>query len=226
LSETNNSIPLSRDVPEPEWLPEVLATPALTPADPPRMHTRPVSVGGVKIGGGAPVVVQSMCTTMTWDVAATMNQIQRLADAGCEVVRVAVPDDKSADALPEIVKRSPIPVVADIHFHYKLGLKALAAGVHKIRINPGNIGSEDKTREILAAARDRGVPIRVGANVGSLPKSIIAQYGSFGLILAMATWMVAMAGALVLSASVGALITQTPTWRTVAVRAGLPGATR
>jgi len=178
LSDDSKTIPLSRDVPEPEWLPEVLATPALTPADPPRTHTRPVSVGGVKIGGGAPVVVQSMCTTMTWDVAATMTQIQRLADAGCEVVRVAVPDDKSADALPEIVKRSPIPVVADIHFHYKLGLKALAAGVHKIRINPGNIGSEDKTREILAAARDRGVPIRVGANVGSLPKSIIAKYGT------------------------------------------------
>jgi (E)-4-hydroxy-3-methylbut-2-enyl-diphosphate synthase len=115
---------------------------------------------------------------MTWNVEATMEQIQRLADAGCEVVRVAVPDDKSADALPEIVKRSPIPVVADIHFHFKLGLKALAAGVHKIRINPGNIGSEDKTREILAAARDRGAPIRVGANVGSLPKHIIAQYGT------------------------------------------------
>lgn len=176
---TPHTAPCARpDVPEPEWLPEVLAVPPLTPADPPRNRTRPVSVGGVKIGGGAPVVVQSMTTTMTWNVEATMEQIQRLADAGCEVVRVAVPDDKSADALPEIVKRSPIPVVADIHFHFKLGLKALAAGVHKIRINPGNIGSEDKTREILAAARDRGVPIRVGANVGSLPKHIIAQYGT------------------------------------------------
>jgi len=180
LSEsTPHTAPSARpDVPEPEWLPEVLAVPALTPADPPRNRTRPVSVGGVQIGGGAPVVVQSMTTTMTWNVEATMEQIQRLTEAGCEVVRVAVPDDKSADALPEIVKRSPIPVVADIHFHFKLGLKALAAGVHKIRINPGNIGSEDKTREILAAARDRGVPIRVGANVGSLPKHIIAQYGT------------------------------------------------
>jgi (E)-4-hydroxy-3-methylbut-2-enyl-diphosphate synthase len=180
LSEsTPHNAPCARpDVPEPEWLPEVLAVPALTPADPPRSRTRPVYVGGVQIGGGAPVVVQSMTTTMTWNVEATMEQIQRLADAGCEVVRVAVPDDKSADALPEIVKRSPIPVVADIHFHFKLGLKALAAGVQKVRINPGNIGSEDKTREILAAARDRGVPIRVGANVGSLPKHIIAQYGT------------------------------------------------
>jgi (E)-4-hydroxy-3-methylbut-2-enyl-diphosphate synthase len=135
-------------------------------------------VGGIQIGGGAPVVVQSMTTTFTWDVESTLGQITRLADAGCEIVRVAVPEDKSADALPEIVKRSPVPLVADIHFHYKLGLKALAAGVNKIRINPGNIGGEAKVREIVAAARDRGVPIRVGANVGSLPKEIIATLGT------------------------------------------------
>jgi (E)-4-hydroxy-3-methylbut-2-enyl-diphosphate synthase len=159
-------------------LPEITAVPALTPENPPRNGTRAVRVGDIQIGGGAPVVVQSMTTTFTWDVEATLGQIQKLADAGCEIVRVAVPEDKSADALPEIVKRSPVPLVADIHFHYKLGLKALAAGVNKIRINPGNIGSEAKVREILAAARDRGVPIRVGANVGSLPKDIIARLGT------------------------------------------------
>jgi (E)-4-hydroxy-3-methylbut-2-enyl-diphosphate synthase len=161
-----------------DGLPEIMAVPPLGPDDPPRARTRPVWVGGVQIGGGAPVVVQSMTTTMTWDVEATLSQIRALAEAGCEVVRVAVPDDKSADAMPEIVRGSPVPVVADIHFHYKHGLKALAAGVHKIRINPGNIGNESKVREILAAARERGVPIRVGANVGSLPKHIISQYGT------------------------------------------------
>ena len=159
-------------------LPDVMAVPPLSPEDAPRNHTRPVTVRDVVIGGGAPVAVQSMTTTFTWDVDATLQQIQRLADAGCEIVRVAVPEEKSADALPEIVKGSPLPVVADIHFHYKLGLKALAAGVHKIRINPGNIGGEAKVREILAAARERRVPIRVGANVGSLPKDIIAKYGT------------------------------------------------
>lgn len=159
-------------------LPDVMAVPPLSPDDPPRRHTRPVTVRDVVIGGGAPVAVQSMTTTFTWDVEATLEQIQRLADAGCEIVRVAVPEEKSAEALPEIVRRSPLPVVADIHFHYKLGLKALQAGVHKIRINPGNIGGEAKVREILAAARERRVPIRVGANVGSLPKDIIAKYGT------------------------------------------------
>jgi (E)-4-hydroxy-3-methylbut-2-enyl-diphosphate synthase len=159
-------------------LPEVLAVPPLSPHDAPRARTRPVRVGDVVLGGGAPVSVQSMTTTFTWDVAATLEQIGRLHEAGCEIVRVAVPDEKSADALAEIVRRSPLPVVADIHFHYKLGLKALAAGVHKIRINPGNIGGEAKVREIVAAARERRVPIRVGANVGSLPKEIIARLGT------------------------------------------------
>ncbi len=159
-------------------LPEVMSVPALSPEDAPRRRTRPVTVGRVPIGGGAPVAVQSMTTTFTWDVAATLEQIGRLSEAGCEIVRVAVPDEKSAAALPEIVRRSPLPVVADIHFHYKLGLAALAAGVHKIRINPGNIGGEAKVREILAAARERAVPIRVGANVGSLPKDIIARFGT------------------------------------------------
>jgi (E)-4-hydroxy-3-methylbut-2-enyl-diphosphate synthase len=143
----------------------------------PRAKTRQVKVGNVAIGGGAPVAVQSMTTTMTWDLDATLEQIRRLDEAGCEIVRVAVPDEKSADALPELVKRSPLPVVADIHFTWKLGLKAIAAGVHKVRINPGNIGGESRVREIVAAAKDRGIPIRVGANAGSLPKEIIAKYG-------------------------------------------------
>ncbi len=143
----------------------------------PRDATRPVLIGKVQVGGGAPVAVQSMTTTMTWDVSATMEQIRRLDEAGCEIVRVAVPDEKSADALPEIVRLSPLPVVADIHFTWKLGLKAIAAGVHKVRINPGNIGGESRVKEIVAAAKDRGIPIRVGANAGSLPKEIIAKYG-------------------------------------------------
>jgi (E)-4-hydroxy-3-methylbut-2-enyl-diphosphate synthase len=143
----------------------------------PRAKTRQVKVGNVAIGGGAPVAVQSMTTTMTWDIEATLEQIRRLDEAGCEIVRVAVPDEKSADALPELVKRSPLPVVADIHFTWKLGLKAIAAGVHKVRINPGNIGGESRVKEIVAAAKDRGIPIRVGANAGSLPKEIIAKYG-------------------------------------------------
>jgi len=143
----------------------------------PRDRTRQVRVGNVRIGGGAPVAVQSMTTTMTWDIAATMDQITRLEAAGCEIVRVAVPDEKSADALPELVRLSPLPVVADIHFTWKLGLKAIAAGVHKVRINPGNIGGESRFKEIVAAARERGIPIRVGANAGSLPKEIIAKYG-------------------------------------------------
>jgi len=143
----------------------------------PRDRTRRVHVGKVPIGGGAPVAVQSMTTTMTWDVPATLEQIRRLDEAGCEIVRVAVPDEKSADALPEIVRLSPLPVVADIHFTWKLGLKAIAAGVHKVRINPGNIGGESRVQEIVAAAKDKGIPIRVGANAGSLPKEIIARYG-------------------------------------------------
>ena len=143
----------------------------------PRNRTRPVRIGSVQVGGGAPVAVQSMTITMTWDVDATLAQIRALAEAGCEIVRVAVPDDKSADALGAIVRDSPLPVVADIHFTWKLGLKAIAAGVHKVRINPGNIGGESRVKEIVAAARDRGIPIRVGANAGSLPKEIIARYG-------------------------------------------------
>jgi len=135
----------------------------------PRRISRPVRVGDVTIGGGAPVVVQSMCSTDTRDVRATVEQIAALVDAGCEIVRVAVPDRAAAEALPEIVRRSAIPVVADIHFDHRLALAALAAGVHGLRLNPGNIRDPEKVREVVRAAAERGVPIRIGVNAGSLP---------------------------------------------------------
>lgn len=139
------------------------------PAVRPRRISRAVRVGDVTIGGGAPVVVQSMCSTDTRDVRATVEQIAALVDAGCEIVRVAVPDREAADALPEIVRRSAIPVVADIHFDHRLALAALAAGVHGLRLNPGNIREPEKVREVVRAAAERGVPIRIGVNAGSLP---------------------------------------------------------
>ena len=126
------------------------------------------------IGGGAPVSVQSMTTTDTRDAAATVGQIHRLEDAGCDIVRVAVPNREAAAALPAIKERIRIPLVADIHFDYRLALAALEAGVDKLRINPGNIGSRDRVEAVARAAKERGVPIRVGANVGSIDKS---RYG-------------------------------------------------
>ncbi len=134
-----------------------------------RRKTRPVWVGNVQIGGDAPIVVQSMTTTDTRDPEATLRQIHELADAGCEIVRVAVPDRVAAAALAEIVPRSPIPVVADIHFEHTLALKALEAGVHKLRLNPGNIRKPEEVREVVKKAKERGVPIRIGVNFGSLP---------------------------------------------------------
>ncbi|WP_448577020.1 flavodoxin-dependent (E)-4-hydroxy-3-methylbut-2-enyl-diphosphate synthase [Thermomicrobium sp.] len=134
-----------------------------------RRKTRPVWVGDVQIGGDAPIVVQSMTTTDTRDPEATLRQIQELADAGCEIVRVAVPDRIAAAALADIVPRSPIPVVADIHFEHTLALKALEAGVHKLRLNPGNIRKPEEVREVVQKAKERGVPIRIGVNFGSLP---------------------------------------------------------
>jgi (E)-4-hydroxy-3-methylbut-2-enyl-diphosphate synthase len=129
-------------------------------------------VGNVRIGGGAPVVVQSMTLTPTHDVEATTAQIAALASAGCEVVRVAVPKNEDAAALPRIVKLSPIPVIADIHFNASLALKAVDAGVAAVRINPGNIGGPDRVAEVVAAARGAGIPMRIGANSGSLPKHL------------------------------------------------------
>lgn len=136
---------------------------------PSRRIARPVQVGPLTLGGGAPVVVQSMCSTPTADRAATTAQIAALAEAGCELVRLAVPDQEAAAALPEIVRRSPIPVAADIHFDHRLALAALRAGVHKLRLNPGNIRDPAHVRAVVRAARARGVPIRIGVNAGSLP---------------------------------------------------------
>jgi (E)-4-hydroxy-3-methylbut-2-enyl-diphosphate synthase len=134
---------------------------------------RQIRVGGVAIGGGAPVVVQSMTLTKTHDVDATMAQIAALASAGCELVRVAVPKLEDAEALAKIVYLSPVPIIADIHFNASLALKAIAAGVASVRINPGNIGGADKTELVVRAAKKAGIPMRIGANSGSLPKHLV-----------------------------------------------------
>jgi (E)-4-hydroxy-3-methylbut-2-enyl-diphosphate synthase len=134
---------------------------------------RQIKVGNVPIGGGAPVVVQSMTLTYTHDVDATIEQIARLASAGCEVVRVAVPKTEDAEALEKIVYLSPTPVIADIHFNASLALKAIEAGVAAVRINPGNIGGSDKVAMVVKAAKAKGIPMRIGANSGSLPKHLI-----------------------------------------------------
>ena len=134
---------------------------------------RQIQVGNVPIGGGAPVVVQSMTLTKTHDVDATMAQIGELVSAGCEVVRVAVPKNEDVEALPKLVYLSPIPVIADIHFNASLALKAVEAGVAAVRINPGNIGGPDKVAEVVRAAKARGIPMRIGANSGSLPKHLL-----------------------------------------------------
>jgi (E)-4-hydroxy-3-methylbut-2-enyl-diphosphate synthase len=133
---------------------------------------RQIDVGGVKIGGGAPVVIQSMTLTKTWDVEETTAQIAALASAGCEVVRCAVPKTEDAEALRKIVRFSPIPVIADIHFNASLALKAIDSGVAAVRINPGNIGGPDKVAQVVRAAQAAGIPMRIGANSGSLPKHL------------------------------------------------------
>jgi (E)-4-hydroxy-3-methylbut-2-enyl-diphosphate synthase len=130
---------------------------------------RQITVGDVPIGGGAPVAVQTMTKTETANLTATMDQIRRVADAGADIVRVAVPRDKDVDALRTIVAESPIPIIADIHFNHTLALKAIDAGAHCVRINPGNIGGPEKTAEVIAKAKSAGVPLRVGVNSGSLP---------------------------------------------------------
>lgn len=134
-------------------------------------------VGGVPIGGGAAVTIQSMCNTPTQDVAATVEQIRRLQAAGCQIVRVAVPDLAAARAVGEIKERVDIPLVVDIHFDYKLALACVAAGCDKVRINPGNIGGDDRVKAVADACRQKGIPIRVGVNGGSLEKPILAKYG-------------------------------------------------
>lgn len=139
--------------------------------------TREVNIGGVKIGGNNPIAIQSMCNTDTRDIKATVNQIKRLEEAGCEIIRVAVIDMEAASAIKEIRKNINIPLVADIHFDYRLALKAIESGADKIRINPGNIGVHENTKKVVTAAKERGIPIRIGVNSGSLEKEIIAKYG-------------------------------------------------
>ncbi len=142
-----------------------------------RRPTRKIRVGNVFIGGDAPITVQSMTNTDTRDAAATISQIRRLEEAGCDIVRVAVPDNEAADAVKAIKEAAAIPVVADIHFDYRLALECIKNGVDKIRLNPGNIGSRDRVAKVVDAARARGIPIRIGVNSGSVEKRILAKYG-------------------------------------------------
>jgi (E)-4-hydroxy-3-methylbut-2-enyl-diphosphate synthase len=141
-----------------------------------RKKTKPISLGSVRIGGGAPIAVQSMCNTDTRDAAKTLDQISRLAQAGCEIVRLAVPDEEAAKALGSIRKGTGVPLIADIHFDYRLALESVKQGVDGLRINPGNIGGKDKVSEVVRACRDKGIPIRIGVNAGSLEKHLLAKY--------------------------------------------------
>src|SRR5438105_10052085 len=135
----------------------------------PRRRSKRVWVGGTPIGDDAPIAVQSMCTTLTHDVDATIRQIEALQEAGCEIARVAVPDRRAGEALKELVRRSILPLVADIHFDYKLALMALDARVHKLRLNPGNIHNKEGVREVVRRAKAQGTPIRIELNHGSIP---------------------------------------------------------
>ena len=139
--------------------------------------TKQIKVGNVLVGGGAPVSIQSMTNTRTDDVEATLRQIRELAAAGCEIVRVAVPDMAAAKAVGKIKEQCPLPLVVDIHFDYKLALEAIAAGADKVRINPGNIGGEDRVKAVADACRQKNIPIRIGVNGGSLEKPLLAKYG-------------------------------------------------
>jgi (E)-4-hydroxy-3-methylbut-2-enyl-diphosphate synthase len=134
-----------------------------------RRKSRPVFVGDVQIGGDAPIAVQSMCATDTADVTATVRQLNELKDAGCDVVRIAVPDRAAADALPEIVRQKPLPIIADIHFDYRWALAAIRSGFDGLRLNPGNIRDAEKVTVVAKEAKERGIPIRIGVNAGSLP---------------------------------------------------------
>ncbi|HRH45323.1 MAG TPA: flavodoxin-dependent (E)-4-hydroxy-3-methylbut-2-enyl-diphosphate synthase, partial [Pyrinomonadaceae bacterium] len=144
-----------------------------------RRKTKAVKVGKITVGGDAPVSIQSMTKTETWDVPATVKQIKELVEVGCEIVRIAVPQEQDAIALKEIRKQVPnVPLVADIHFHYKLALMALEAGIDKLRINPGNIGNINRVREVVRACEAQKVPIRIGVNGGSLEKDLLQKYGT------------------------------------------------
>lgn len=161
----------------------------------PRRRTRVLDVGGVKLGGDYPIRVQSMATADTRDAAATLAQIGELADAGCEIVRVAVPDRRAAAALPDIVPHSPVPLIADIHFEHTLALKALDAGIHGLRLNPGNIRKHEDVVEVVAKAKERNVPIRIGVNFGSvapMPKEYVDEMAEQGAsqVELRAEWLV------------------------------------
>ncbi len=142
-----------------------------------RRKSRQIQVGSVPVGGDAPISVQTMTNTATTDVAATIAQVQAAAEVGADIVRVSVPDEASAKALKEIVRESPVPIVADIHFHYKRGIEAAEAGAACLRINPGNIGSAARVRDVIQAARDHGCSMRIGVNAGSLEKHLLEKYG-------------------------------------------------
>ncbi|MCD8321600.1 MAG: flavodoxin-dependent (E)-4-hydroxy-3-methylbut-2-enyl-diphosphate synthase [Oscillospiraceae bacterium] len=142
-----------------------------------REQTRQIHVGNIPVGGGAPVSVQSMCNTKTQDAEATLAQMRTLAAAGCDIIRVAVPNEDAARALKDIMAQAPMPVVTDIHFDYRLALLAAEAGVSAVRINPGNIGSAEKVAAVAHACKERNIPIRVGVNSGSVEKGVLAKYG-------------------------------------------------
>ena len=142
-----------------------------------RRVSRQIRIGDVAVGGSAPVSVQSMTNTDTRNWRSTVDQIKRLEDAGCEIIRVAVPDDEAVDALPAIIKSIRIPVIADIHFDYRLAIKAMRLGAHAIRINPGNIGGTEKVKKVIDVARERQIPVRIGVNSGSVEKDLLAKYG-------------------------------------------------
>jgi len=142
-----------------------------------RRKSRKIMVGDVPVGGDAPITVQTMTNTVTTDISGTVAQVQAAADAGADIVRVSVPDEASARALKEIVRESPVPIVADIHFHYRRGIEAAEAGAACLRINPGNIGSPERVREVIKAARDHGCSMRIGVNAGSLEKHLLDKYG-------------------------------------------------
>ena len=142
-----------------------------------RMLTREVKIGNVTIGGSSPIAIQSMCSTRTSDVDATVDQILRMEEAGCDITRVAVPDFEAAESIPEIRKRIHIPLVADIHFNYELAIRSMENGIDKIRINPGNIGGRENLEKVVRTAADRHVPIRVGVNSGSLEKEVLSRHG-------------------------------------------------
>jgi (E)-4-hydroxy-3-methylbut-2-enyl-diphosphate synthase len=142
-----------------------------------RRKSRQIRVGNVLVGGDAPISVQTMTTTLTHDAEATLEQIRGAADAGADIVRVSCPDEESTAALPQIVRGSPVPIVADIHFHYKRAIEAAKAGAACLRINPGNIGSAERVREVVQAAKDYGCSMRIGVNAGSLERELLERYG-------------------------------------------------